>query len=147
MDSPRPNLDIRCPADETAGGRASAGWRSRCRMANFGGAMNAIELLRRQHREIERLFAQAKQGAGAGELLDALALHAAIEEQQFYPATRAVRSDDELRTALDEHLAIKQLMADLIACDPADPQFDVRLDLLAAPAKQQRGGEGKKLGH
>ena len=107
--------------------------------------MNAIELLRRQHREIERLFAQAKQGAGAGELLDALALHAAIEEQQFYPATRAARSDDELRTALDEHLAIKQLMADLIACDPADPQFDVRLDLLEAQVRQHVAEEETKL--
>src|ERR1043166_8862410 len=114
MDSPRPNLDIRCPADETAGGRASAGWRSGCRMANFAGAMNAIELLRRQHREIERLFAQAKQGARVGELLD-------------------------------EPLAIKQLMADLIACDPADPQFDVRLDLLEAQVRQHVAEEETKL--
>jgi hypothetical protein len=107
--------------------------------------VDAIELLRRQHRDIERLFAAARAGGDPGELFDALALHAALEEQQFYPATRAARTDDELRAALEEHLAIKQMVADLLARDPADADFDAKLAELEDQVKHHVAEEEAKL--
>ena len=107
--------------------------------------MDAIELLRSQHREVERLFAEARRGADLGDLFDALALHAMLEEQQFYPATRAARSGDELRAAVEEHLAIKQLVADLLGCEPSDPQFEARLKLLEDEVRQHVAQEEEEL--
>ena len=107
--------------------------------------MDAIELLLHQHRRIERLFAEAKQGADLGDLFDALALHAMLEEQQFYPATRAARSGDSLRTAVEEHLAIKQMIADLLGCEPSDPRFEARLNLLEDEVRQHVAQEEAEL--
>jgi hemerythrin superfamily protein len=114
-------------------------------MANFSRGMDAIALLRGQHREVERLFEEAGQGADPGELFDALAVHAALEERQFYPATRALRSGDQLRETEEEHLAIKQLVADLLGCDRADAQFEARLNLLAEQVSQHVAEEEASL--
>ena len=50
--------------------------------------MNAIEMLKQQHREVEALFAQFKKTKSAGpqrkifeQIADALAVHATIEEK------------------------------------------------------------------
>lgn len=60
--------------------------------------MNAIDLLKPQHREVNQLFEQIGELEGekdAGERLelvnqvaDALAVHARIEEEIFYPACK-----------------------------------------------------------
>lgn len=107
--------------------------------------MNAIELLRQQHREQQRLLDEARKGVDPGELFDALKLHAALEEQEFYPATQAARSGDQLREAIEDHLAVKQLVADLLECDPADAQFEPRLALLAEQVAQHVAVEEAQL--
>ena len=55
--------------------------------------MNAIKMLKQQHREVEKLFKQLEAAKSAGprtktfnEIADALAIHATIEERHFYPA-------------------------------------------------------------
>lgn len=98
--------------------------------------MNAIELLKTQHREVNQLFEQIGELQGerdAGERLDltnqvadALAVHARIEEEIFYPACKRAEVEELLRESLEEHLIQKRLIADLVDMEPGDPQFDAR---------------------
>ena len=89
--------------------------------------MDAIRVLLRQHRAIEKLFQkfeeeddlEAKQVA-CQEIGDALAIHATIEEKLFYPATKDARTEDLLLEAVEEHLAAKRLVADLVEDDDID---------------------------
>ena len=99
--------------------------------------MDAIELLKSQHREARELFRKIEKAKGNtekeelfNELADALAVHATIEEQEFYPATRSARTDDLLREAVEEHLGVKRIIADLLECDAADPQFAAKIKVL-----------------
>jgi len=65
--------------------------------------MNAIDMLKHQHREVEALFKQLHK-AKAGEprrklferIADALAVHAAIEERHFYPAVKERATSKQL---------------------------------------------------
>ena len=98
--------------------------------------MNAIEMLKQQHREVEKLFEKIDKAEGAekkalaDEISDKLAVHAAIEEQHFYPATKNARTEDLLREAVEEHLSAKRLIADLLDCEPEDEQFDAKIRVL-----------------
>jgi hemerythrin superfamily protein len=98
--------------------------------------LNAIDMLTQQHREVEELFARAEKAEGgqkrdlANAIADKLAIHVAIEERHFYPATRSTRTEELLRQAVEEHLSAKRLLADLIDTDPDDPQFDAKIKVL-----------------
>ncbi len=99
--------------------------------------MNAVELLKSQHRVVEKLFAKieaakdpAKKGQLFAEIADGLAAHATIEEHQFYPAVRAKRTEDILLESLEEHLGIKRVLADLLKTNPSDQTFDAKIKVL-----------------
>ncbi len=98
--------------------------------------MDAIELLESQHREVEALFRKCEKANGEAKrqlfekIADALAVHAAIEEKHFYPATRGARSEDLLQEAVEDHLAMKRIIADLLEMDPAEAQFDAKIKML-----------------
>ena len=101
--------------------------------------MNAIELLKKQHREVEDLFEEFE-GAGDGarktrerlcrEISDQLAVHAEIEEKLFYPESKQEDTEEILRESVEEHLAMKRTLADLIEADVDDEQFDARMKVL-----------------
>ena len=98
--------------------------------------MNAIDLLKQQHREVEKLFKKIEK-AGPDEkeqlfdeLADSLAVHAAIEEQHFYPATKDARTEELLQEAVEEHLSVKRIIADLLEMEPDDAQFDPKITVL-----------------
>ena len=100
---------------------------------------DAIEMLKEQHREVENLFktfeelgenaAKRKQGVFE-KIADALAMHATIEEKHFYPAVKAKRTEDILLEALEEHLGIKRVIADLLKIDSSDETFDAKVKVL-----------------
>jgi len=97
--------------------------------------MNAIKLLMEQHREVEQLFAKLEQGEGDkqqlfDDLADALAVHTAIEEKLFYPATKNARTEDLLLEAVEEHLGAKRLLADMLDADVEDQAFDAKVKVL-----------------
>lgn len=99
-------------------------------------SLNAMDLLTAQHRYVEKLFAQIakeqgeRKAAAFRELADILAIHAAIEEQIFYPSVKTASTEDLLRESAEEHLAMKRILADLIAMDAASEQFDAKLAVL-----------------
>jgi hemerythrin superfamily protein len=99
--------------------------------------MNAIELLKRQHREVEALFRQLEKARSAGPrrkifegVADALAIHATIEERHFYPSVRTKATQEILLESLEEHLAIKRVLADLLETDVSDRTFEAKIKVL-----------------
>jgi hemerythrin superfamily protein len=78
---------------------------------------NALELLRRDHQEVQSMFHRFEQADSKEEdelcrnLIEALRTHTRIEEEVFYPYVReATDRLDLLEEASVEHEAAKQLM-------------------------------------
>src|SRR5262245_56375570 len=99
--------------------------------------MKATTMLERQHREVEALFKQMEKAKSSGprrkvfeKLADALAVHAAIEEKHFYPSVRQRATEDSLLESLEEHLAIKRVIADLLALPEEDETFMAKVKVL-----------------
>ena len=99
--------------------------------------MNAIDMLKQDHRLVEELFEAIEAADDAaereelfGELADALALHAALEENIFYSACKSEDTEDTLLEALQEHLQAKRLLADLLEMDPMNEVFMAKISVL-----------------
>ena len=116
--------------------------------------MNAIELLEQQHREVEELFEEFE-GAGENarktkerlcqEIADQLAIHAEIEEKLFYPEAKQENTEDILREAVEEHLGMKRILADLLETEVDDEQFVARMKVLQEQVEHHVQEEEKGL--
>ena len=114
--------------------------------------MDAIDLLVRQHREME---AAMKKVLDAGDdttarglfadIADALTTHVTSEEQVFYPAVKARRTEDILLESLEEHLSLKRLLADLLALDPQEKTFEPKFKVLKEQAEHHHKEEEEHL--
>ncbi|HEX5749960.1 MAG TPA: hemerythrin domain-containing protein [Archangium sp.] len=117
--------------------------------------MDAIELLKQQHREVDELFEKfekASEGKGEQVLLDLfariadnLAAHATIEEKLFYPSVYVGPTADKLQEAVEEHLAVKRVIADLLDMDPSDAQFKAKMKVLQEMVEHHVEEEEKEL--
>jgi hypothetical protein len=75
--------------------------------------------------------ASADKQALAQQICAELTLHAEVEEQIFYPATReAIDDDDMLNEAEVEHASAKDLIAQIESGDPSDPLWDAKVSVL-----------------
>jgi hypothetical protein len=99
--------------------------------------LDVLELLTSQHKEADELIARLEHGHGDraatfAELADKLAAHCEIEEKIFYPAAMKKQTADKLHEAVEEHLSVKRLLADMLELDPkADKdQFDAKLNVV-----------------
>jgi len=99
--------------------------------------MEATKLLRKQHEEVKGLFAQYGEGESRSgkqalfdKIADALAAHSTIEERVFYPSVYVGPLKDQLEEAVEEHLAAKRIIADLLKMGPEDEQFDAKMTVL-----------------
>src|SRR4051794_33606740 len=99
-------------------------------------SLNAMDLLRAQHRAVERLFERIQSARGASkaaafrELADMLAVHATIEEKIFYPGVKSAGTMDLLLESVNEHLGMKRTLADLMEMDVQGESFDAKLSVL-----------------
>jgi hemerythrin superfamily protein len=100
--------------------------------------MDAITLLRDDHRAVEKLFKQfEKAGPRASKtkanlvnkIIQELAVHAAIEEQVFYPAVREA-DEDMVLESLEEHHIVKWVLSELQGMSPTDERFDAKVTVL-----------------
>ena len=102
---------------------------------------DAIVLLKNDHKEVERLFKQfEKLGDGAhvskrrvvDQIIEALSVHAAVEEMHFYPAVRAAAPDIEsdVLEGLEEHHVVKWTLSELQDLDPEHERFDAKVTVL-----------------
>ena len=113
--------------------------------------MDAIDYLRRQHHELERAMAQVLDADAEGmrrrfvEVADQLTMHIESEEQVFYPAVKAERTEDILLESLEEHLSLKRLLADLLELDPGDKTFEPKFKVLKEQAEHHHKEEEEHL--
>ena len=114
--------------------------------------MDAIDLLIRQHREMEAAMkhvleapAEAEKKALFSDVADELTKHIESEEQVFYPAVRAKRTEDILLESLEEHLSLKRLVADLLALEPSAQTFEPKFKVLKEQAEHHHKEEEENL--
>jgi hemerythrin superfamily protein len=96
---------------------------------------DVLELLTSQHREVDELLEKLEQGNGDRaalfiELADKLAAHAAAEEKVFYPSVMTDETSEMLHESVEEHLAVKRVLADLITMKVDDDEFQAKLSVL-----------------
>ena len=92
-------------------------------MPNNSPSFTVLELLESQHTEVDELIEQLEQGTGDraalfGELADKLAAHSTVEEKIFYPAVMQSKTSALLHESVEEHLAMKRVLADMLDLDP-----------------------------
>ncbi|MDP9301673.1 MAG: hemerythrin domain-containing protein, partial [Actinomycetota bacterium] len=103
--------------------------------------MDAITLLKQDHRAVEDLFKRFEQAGPRAyatkrkivdRIIRELSIHAAIEEQIFYPAVRESlhETEDQVLESLEEHHLVKVTLAELESADPKDERFDAKVTVL-----------------
>jgi len=102
--------------------------------------MKATALLKRQHREVERLFSKALKSENQNtrrrtteEIIHALEHHTQIEEQVFYPAVREIgtkKATEMVGEAYEEHHVVKLILAELPGLDPGADNFEAKMTVL-----------------
>ena|SRR2546422_6517314 len=81
--------------------------------------MDAINLLKTDHRKVDKIFEDLEKGDGNREklfsdLATELTVHAEIEEQLFYPAVKdAEPTRDLVLESYEEHKQMKLVLSDL----------------------------------
>jgi hemerythrin superfamily protein len=103
--------------------------------------MKATDLLKKQHRQVEKLFKQcenAKQPRQRRELMDQivqmLKMHTKIEEEIFYPAVRELgtsKAEEMIDEAFEEHHVVDLVLAELPEIDPEDERFEAKITVLS----------------
>ena len=100
--------------------------------------MDAVKLLKADHREVEGYFKQYEEleddrekQALAAKICLALTVHTKLEEEIFYPAARAeIKDEDLLDEAVVEHMSAKQLIAEIQKMKAGDELFDAKVKVL-----------------
>ena len=99
--------------------------------------MEATKLLKQQHDEVKELFKRFEASEDDSQrqelfeqIADDFAAHGEIEEKIFYPAVYVGELKEKLQEAVEEHLAAKRVVADLLEMEPADEQFDAKMKVL-----------------
>ncbi|HEY4059396.1 MAG TPA: hemerythrin domain-containing protein [Kofleriaceae bacterium] len=100
-----------------------------------GVTTDVLDLLEAQHKEVDELFEQLEKGGGnrsslVHELANKLAAHATVEEKIFYPAVMAKDTSSMLHESVEEHLAIKRIVADLVQMRLDDASFKAKIKVL-----------------
>ena len=81
----------------------------------------------------------------ARELVRALSVHAAIEEELLYPALREAGVEADVLEALEEHHAVKLMLSELDAIGPRAPRFDAKVAVLAENVRRHVAEEEQTL--
>ena len=104
--------------------------------------LDAVTLLKADHVMVKKLFESEKKltktegkkkEAIFNQIKAALTVHATIEEEIFYPAVKAARTEnvkDEVREAYEEHKQIKTLLAQIAGITSADETYDMKIKVL-----------------
>lgn len=105
------------------------------------GKMNAVEMLKADHRKVEELFEKYEKARGkkadiAKKICLELIVHSMIEEEIFYPACREVGvEEDKMDEADVEHDGAKVLIAELEHGSPDDDYYDAKVKVLSEEIK------------
>jgi hemerythrin superfamily protein len=104
--------------------------------------LDAITLLKKDHKTVEGLFKEfeklQKKGTAAQKkkvvtsVIKELSVHAAIEEEIFYPDVRSEddEEEDDVLEALEEHHIVKWTCDELSKMSPSDERYDAKMTVL-----------------
>lgn len=103
--------------------------------------MDALSLLKADHEAVEAKFAKFEalgpravksKATLVADVVEALTVHAAIEEEVLYPAVRERLSDEEgqVLEALEEHHIVKWTLSELDGMSPEHERFDAKFTVL-----------------
>ena len=103
--------------------------------------MDALTLLKNDHKTVEKLFKRFEKAEKSGgedrkaivdEVVRELSMHAAVEEQVFYPAVRegVEEAEDVVLEGLEEHHIVKWVLEELRNLGPEDERFDAKVSVL-----------------
>jgi hypothetical protein len=114
--------------------------------------MDAIAMLKADHRKVEELFEKFQSARGAAQkkklveqICTELTVHTTIEEEIFYPSCSGEIADEDLvREAYVEHDGAKVLMAELLGNEPDDGFYDAKVKVLAEMIKHHVKEEEKR---
>src|SRR5882757_4425936 len=101
-------------------------------------AMDATELLMKDHENVQGLFAQferASEDAQKKSMLfekikDELQMHTKVEEEIFYPAVEELpidRAKDDIERSIQDHEEVDALLDELQSLSPDDADFDEKM--------------------
>jgi hemerythrin superfamily protein len=117
--------------------------------------MNALTLLKQDHNNVESLFKRfealdddpAEKLALRDKIIEHLAVHAAVEEQVFYPAVREASSEAEetVLESLEEHHVVKWTLSELEKLAPAAERFDAKMKVLIESVRHHVEEEENEL--
>ena len=107
-------------------------------MAQSYDEMDAIAMLKADHRKVEEIFQQfekatskAKKQQLAEQACLELKVHTVIEEEIFYPACRGKIEDDLVNEAYVEHDSAKLLINEIEAGGPEEDFYDAKVKVLS----------------
>ena len=114
--------------------------------------LDAVALLKADHRKVEELFAAYEKASGDGrkqslaeEICKELTVHATIEEEIFYPACEGKVEEDLLKEAYVEHDGAKVLIAEIEAGGPSDDYYDAKVSVLSEQIEHHVGEEEQRM--
>lgn len=104
---------------------------------------DAVALLKADHKQVKTWFDQFEKSRSdkvkqklATDICKALAVHAEIEEEIFYPAfLSATKDKDTHHEAIVEHDGAKKLIAEIEGSNPSDDYFDSKVHVLSEMIK------------
>jgi hemerythrin superfamily protein len=104
-------------------------------------SMDAIGMLKNDHKTVEQLFKRFEKAGDRAyvekreivdRIIEELSVHAAIEEQLFYPVARATvpETEDIALESLEEHHIVKWVLSELETMTPEDERFNAKVTVL-----------------
>src|SRR5687768_13321058 len=114
--------------------------------------LDAVALLKQDHRTVEQLFAQFEKAGGDGrkqklaeQICLELSVHAQIEEEIFYPACEGKVDEELVKEAYVEHDGAKLLIAEIMAGAPSDELYDSKVKVLQEQIEHHVEEEEKRM--
>lgn len=117
---------------------------------------NAITMLADDHERVRRLIGEFEKCLGNNEtalckeladvICGELELHAAVEEEIFYPAARELIDRDRLVDVAEvEHGSVRQLVQQVRSLDPLDPRFAATIHVIGTQFRAHSDDEERQL--
>jgi len=118
--------------------------------------MDAITLLKNDHRTVEALFKKFEKAGDSAhktkaklveKIIHELAVHAAVEEMAFYPFVKGVNDTltSDVLESLEEHHVVKWLLSELDGMDPKDERFDAKVTVLIESVRHHVKEEEREM--
>ena len=112
----------------------------------------AVSLLKEDHAKVKRLFDEFEAAKSrpskrkiVREALTERKVHAAIEEELFYPAVRKAIGKEIMNEADEEHHVAKLLIAELDSMDGSESHYDAKFMVLAENVRHHINEEENEM--